>query len=64
MKVKVGDWVFGKVIGHSEHGIIVVANNEEVFVRSNEELNIGDEVQMVFKSFGIGCYWEAEKSGF
>jgi len=65
MNVKVGDWVFGKVIGIGEHGLIVqLENGEEVFARGKEILEIGDEVQMQFKSFGVGCYWEAEHNGY
>jgi len=66
MNVKVGDWVFGKVIGFSEYGIVILphGSEDEVYARSNEELKIGDEVQMQFKSFGVGCYWEAEHNGF
>jgi hypothetical protein len=65
MNVKIGTWMFGKVVGFSEHGIVIQPLNseEQVFARSNEDLKVGDEVQMQFKSFGIGCYWEAEYNG-
>ena len=66
MNVKVGDWVFGRVVGFNEYGIVIQPHNsnEEVFARTNEELKIGDVVQMEFKSYGVGCYWEAEYDGF
>lgn len=64
MKVKIGDWVFGKVVEFSEYGVVVqLEDGEKVYARSSESLKLGEEVQMQFKSYGVGCYWEAECNG-
>jgi hypothetical protein len=33
----------------------------EVVVKSEDDLKVGDPVVATFKSFGVGCYWEAKR---
>lgn len=62
MEVKVGTVKFGTVIGMCEHGLIVEVEDETVYAHATEEIGVFDQVMIMFKSFGVGCYWEATRA--
>lgn len=61
MEVKVGTVKFGTVVGMSEYGLIIDVEDETVYARATEEMEVFEQVMITFKSFGVGCYWEAAK---
>ena len=66
MRVKVGDVKFGKVLCQVSHGYEVFVYDEIpeiVYAQCGQPLKNGDEVSMTYKSFSVGCFWEAEPIG-
>ena len=61
MKVKVGLKIYGVVMGHSPYGIIVQPDGTEelVYAKASKHFDVGDDIEIEFKSFSVGCYWEA-----